>query len=59
MAIEHLKKVSFTGTSFYVVIPKNYVHSLGLKQNDFVVIRLTNHKIEVFAYERNEQCKRT
>lgn len=58
MAIEHLKKISFTGNSFYVVIPKNYVHALGLKKSDYIVIRLTSNHIELLPYERNEQCKR-
>jgi antitoxin component of MazEF toxin-antitoxin module len=58
MAIEHLKKVCFTGTSFYVVIPKNYIHAIGLKHNDYIVVRLTHDKLELYPYERNEQCKR-
>ena len=58
MAIEQLKQLSFTGHSFYIVIPKSYVHSLRLKRRDQVIIRLTQNHIELIPYERNEQCKR-
>jgi len=58
MAIEELKKLSYTGHSFFVTIPKKYVYALGIKVHDLLVIRLSHGKIELVPYERNNQCQR-
>jgi hypothetical protein len=58
MAIEELKKLSYTGHSFFVVIPKKYAYAIGLKVHDLIVLRLTKGKIELIPYERNDQCQR-
>jgi len=59
VAIEELKKIGSCGNSFIIVLPKKYVYALGLKQRDFVIIKLTGDKIEIHAYERNNQCQKT
>jgi len=58
MAIEELKKLNLTGNSFFVVIPKKYIYAIGLKLHDLLIIRLSNKKIELIPYERNDQCQR-
>lgn len=58
MAIEELKKLNLTGNSFFITLPKKYVYALGVKLHDLLVVRLTQNKIELIPYERNNQCQR-
>jgi bifunctional DNA-binding transcriptional regulator/antitoxin component of YhaV-PrlF toxin-antitoxin module len=58
VAIEELKKIGLSGHSYFVVLPKKYVYALGLKRRDFVIIRLSDSRIEITAYERNNQCQK-
>lgn len=58
MSIEELKKLNLTGNSFFVTIPKKYIYALGLKLHDLIVLRLSNNKIELIPYERNNQCQK-
>ena len=58
MAIEELRKLSYTGHSFFITVPKKYTYALGIKVHDLIVIRLTKNTIELIPYERNEQCQR-
>jgi len=59
MAIEELRKITKWGNSYGVVIPKKYITALGLKVNDFFVIRLHLEKVELTPYEgNNQQCRK-
>ena len=59
MAIEELKKLNYTGNSYFVVIPKKYIYAIGLKLHDMVIIRLTRDKIELIPYGGGDQCRKT
>ncbi|KKN33025.1 hypothetical protein LCGC14_0807940 [marine sediment metagenome] len=58
MSIEELKKLNLTGNSFFITLPKKYVYAIGLKLHDLIVVRLTNGKLELIPYERNNQCQK-
>lgn len=58
MSIEELKKLNQTGNSFFITLPKKYVYALGVKLHDLFIVRLTQNKIEVIPYERNNQCQK-